>query len=90
MGWTYRVIRRVEEAAPGESEVYYTIAEVYDHGAWTAEPMHPQGESRYDLLKDLARMQVACGLPSLEERDGALVEVDRAVEDTERREAMRR
>jgi hypothetical protein len=63
--WNHRVVKQNE---------LYTIREVFFEpgGAphsWTAEPIHPQGETLEELKKEIERMLQACSEPVLFDND---------------------
>jgi hypothetical protein len=63
MSWNYRMFHR---EVNGEDE--FTIREAYydDNGdihLWSADPSFPSGETKIELMDDLARMLEATGQP---------------------------
>ena len=75
MSWNYRVMRRTER-----DETIFAIHEVYYEKdgaikAWSADPVHPQGETFGELTEDIAMYQRAFTKRVLDIRDDGLYEI---------------
>jgi hypothetical protein len=70
-GWNYRMFHRQVPDGGGGTSDEFTIREAYydPRGhvtAWSAEPSHPYGETKWELMDDASRMSSAISLPVIE------------------------
>jgi hypothetical protein len=71
MSWNYRVFHRKVSDSQGNMDDEFTIREAYydDKGNivnWSAEPAHPYGVSKIELMDDVAHMLQATTQPVVE------------------------
>ena len=71
MSWNYRMFHRTVPDGVGGTSDEFTIREAYYNkkgkvDSWSAEPSHPYGETKLDLMQDVTHMGAAISQPVIE------------------------